>query len=315
VKHSQSGIALLTALFVVALATIAAVALVSSSAIAVRRAETLTDSEQAEWYASSIESWVCSLLLEDAKSRGQNQNYDSLGDLWAQPVPYLPLDNRGVARGQIVDLQGLFNLNNLGVLSPQEALAQFQRLLQNIPGMDPEAIGTLGPAIRDWLDSDADPSPGGGAEDDYYLSLDPPYRAANRFFASPSELLAVKGVTPAIYTALRPYVTALPTSTATINLNTAPLPVLASLSDSPTNWQAFIEERTKDPLTSLADAAKHNLFSNHPAPSRYAGVSTSYFQLRAQVTVGTAQITLYSTIHRTNGATAPVVISHSFGAD
>jgi general secretion pathway protein K len=276
----------------------------------------LTDSEQAEWYAVSVESWVCSLLEQEAKSKAQNQNYDSLGDIWAQPVPYLPMDNRGVASGKIIDLQGLFNLNNLGTLSPQATLAQFQRLLQNIPDMDPEAISTLGPAIRDWLDSDADPQPGGGAEDDYYLSLDPPYRAANRLFQSPSELLAIKGVTPAVYTALRPYVTALPTTSAKINLNTASLPVLASISDSPgSGWQAFIEERTKDPLTSVQDANKRNLFPNGFDPSPYAAVNTSYFQLQVQVTVGTAQTTLYSTIQRANSATAPTVIARSFGSD
>jgi general secretion pathway protein K len=93
-----------------------------------------------------------------------------------------------------------------------------------------------------------------------------------------SELLAVKGVTPAIYAALRPYVTALPTTSAKINLNTAPLPVLTSIAESPTTgWQAFIEERTKDPLTSLQDAAKRNLFPKGFDASSYAGVSTSYF--------------------------------------
>jgi general secretion pathway protein K len=61
----------------------------------------------------------------------------------------------------------------------------------------------LGPAIRDWLDSNAASLPSAGAEDDYYMGLDPTYRAANQLFQSPSELLAIEGVTPAVRAYLR----------------------------------------------------------------------------------------------------------------
>jgi general secretion pathway protein K len=146
--------------------------------------------------------------------------------------------------------------------------------------------------------------------------LDPPYRAANQLLKSPDELLAIKGVTPAIYEALRPYVTALPTTSAKINLNTAPLPVLESIADAETGgWQSFIAERMSDPLTSLQDATKRHLFPKAFDPSPYADVSTAFFQLQVKIIVGTTQLLLYSTIERTPGATAPTVILRSFGAD
>lgn len=115
VYHStQSGIALLTAIFVVALATIAAVALLSSSAIALRRSANLQESEQASWYAEGIESWARSLLAIQA----QTAKVDALGDAWAQPIAFIPID-QGRISGRIEDLQGRFNLNNLGQLNPQ----------------------------------------------------------------------------------------------------------------------------------------------------------------------------------------------------
>ena len=46
----------------------------------------------------------------------------------------------------------------------------------------------------DWLDEDIDPRPNSGAEDDYYMLQNPPYRAANRLMASASELRLVKGM-------------------------------------------------------------------------------------------------------------------------
>jgi general secretion pathway protein K len=128
-KATQQGVALLTALFVVALATIAAVSLMSTSAIALHRTSTMLDSEQAEWYARGIESWGWELLQKDAASKGGSKAYDSLADDWAQPIPQLPLDNRGSAAGRIVDLQGLFNLRT-----------QHETLGLGLPGRDFQTI-------------------------------------------------------------------------------------------------------------------------------------------------------------------------------
>ena len=47
--------------------------------------------------------------------------------------------------------------------------------------------------IADWIDADTQPI-NGGAEDSVYAAQTPPYRAANTFITSPSELLALPGV-------------------------------------------------------------------------------------------------------------------------
>jgi DNA uptake protein ComE-like DNA-binding protein len=60
-----------------------------------------------------------------------------------------------------------------------------------LPGMTPEVAD----AIVDWRDQDDTPSPY-GAENEYYGSLQPPYRAKNAPFDTVEELLLVKGVTP-----------------------------------------------------------------------------------------------------------------------
>lgn len=315
-RRAQRGIALLTAIFVVALATIAAVAMVSDAAIAIHRAANLQDSEQEEWYALGVEAWVCQLLAEAAQLQ-QSDHPDGLGDTWAQPMT-LPVDH-GVVSGRLEDLQGRFNLNNLASKNPQPYLDQFTRLLEDIPGVDPYAAADLGPAIRDWIDQDNERTGSGGAEDDYYLSLDVPYRTANQLMKSPSELHAVRGMTPALYTALLPYVATLPETDTAINVNTAPLPVLQSLTSQPSGALAeFAQTRVKTPIDKQGDIGSSGLFPTTGQQRQVPlDVKTSYFQLQASISIGDGHLLMLSTIKR-NGGTGqnPVqVLRHSFGAE
>ncbi len=63
-------------------------------------------------------------------------------------------------------------------------------MLEGLPWMTPEFAAS----IVDWRDSDSDTTQG-GAEDDYYLRLDPPYRCKNASFESVMELRLVCGGT------------------------------------------------------------------------------------------------------------------------
>lgn len=316
-RRRQRGIALVTAIFVVALATIAAVALFESSSIAIRRAVNLQESEAAWWFASGIESWVKSILKEDAKLN----DIDGLGDIWAQPVDFLPVDN-GTIRGRVIDLQGLFNLNNLAVQDPTRAKLydqQFQRLLDNLPGLDASQYRGIGDAIRDWADADGERTGTYGAEDNEYLGLDPPHRAANRLLVSVSELLQIKGVTPELYTALKPYVCALPVSGTKINVNTAPDVVLGSLSPNidRSALQRFLETRKAKPAKSYADVSGTGPQAFLPADVKQdtVDVRSAYFELQAEVFIGSGRLALYSVYSRSGGGGNPVVIAHSTDSD
>jgi type II secretory pathway component PulK len=94
--NRQRGIALVTAILVMALAVIAATAIMTSSNIAVHRAANLQDSERAWWYADGVEGWVKSVLERDL----EDNQIDSLKDIWAKPVDYLPVDQPQQFRAQ-----------------------------------------------------------------------------------------------------------------------------------------------------------------------------------------------------------------------
>lgn len=308
------GVALITALLVVALAAIAATALLSSSSLSIHRTAALRDTEQGWWIARGVEAWVLGLLEADRK----DSQFDALNEPWSLPVDNLPVEH-GFVRGGVVDLQGRFNLNNLDPrIAGSVYQAQFRTLLRNLAEVDlPQGLDS---AVRDWIDEDQTPNSMNGAEDAEYLNLTPPYRAANRPFTVVSELLAVRGVTPELYALLRPLVAALPVARASapapskINVNTAPPEVLRALSATTdeAKLEAFLRRRQDDPVE---DGSELNalLAEGIWGPEANASVldyRSQFFQIQGEVFVGSSRVALYSLIHRPDGG-MPVVLAHS----
>jgi type II secretory pathway component PulK len=95
----------------------------------------------------------------------------------------------------VADEAGKININALMILDPSGNT--LYTLLMQLPNMTSDIAN----AIIDWLDPDdtvrtSNDGGVGGAESDYYLSLNPPYRCKNAPIDSLEELLWVRGVTP-----------------------------------------------------------------------------------------------------------------------
>ncbi len=219
-KNRQHGAAIITALLVVALVATTVAFLLAQQSQALTRIERTSAHAQAQQYASATLDWARAALLEDQR-RSTN---DHLNEAWAQSLFAVPIEG-AVASGALHDEAGLFNLNNLiredGVKSEPDAEI-FRRLLSSLK-LSPE----LANALADWIDKDSEVSYPGGAEDQTYLSLSNPYRAANRPLLQVEEILRVRGIDQTAYIRLRPFVTALPVRTR-LNLNTAPQEVLVA---------------------------------------------------------------------------------------
>lgn len=115
---NSKGVALITALLIVALATIIAVAMTTRQQLDIHRTSNIIKGDQAYIYALGGESWAKSILLRD-----QNQ-IDSLDETWATQIPPLPIPG-GTIQLEIEDLQARYNINNL--LKQQQGI--FERLL------------------------------------------------------------------------------------------------------------------------------------------------------------------------------------------
>ena len=93
---------------------------------------------------------------------------------------------------EIVDAERKLNINRMN--DPH----RMQLILEQMGVLGGDADSLIN-AIADWRDPDNNPRAGNGAEDDYYLGLDPPYYAKNASIDDISELLKIRGVTPELY--------------------------------------------------------------------------------------------------------------------
>lgn len=308
----QHGIALITAILVVSIAVIAATAVLSAGSLAIQRTATLQETEKAWWYAIGVEAWVKTILQRDAKEN----KYDALNDIWAMPVDALPVE-QGFLAGRIIDEQGRFNLNNFGVTDAGTTFKDWQdiftRLFEQLK-LDPSLARPISEAIRDWVDADQNPTPYDGAEDNEYLSIRAPampYRTAGRFMQSVTELMAVKGINKDIYAALLPYISALPTADAKINVNTAPEALVRALVDKPsTEMEQFLRERAEKPAETDGELATKGVIAGQGASAARYSVVSSYFMLRADATIGSSRVAIYSLFYRPSQG-EPVVLARS----
>jgi len=320
--RTQRGIALLTALLIVSMATIIAINITERQQYDIRRTENILFSQQGYYYALGGEAWARGVLYRDHKNPN-NKNTDNLLEDWAQPLPVTIIEG-GTLGGQISDLQGLFNLNNLYVENPgdsqantylQKQQAYFKRLLEIL-----EIKAPITQAIIDWMDEDTDALFPDGAEDQIYEQKTPPYRTSNQRMRSPSELLLVEGVSIEIYEKLKPFITTLPETTL-ININTAPGEIIAALSSQLNLQEAseIVEDRSSvfDTIKDFIDETKGRANDKNKYELEIKdliGVSSQYFQVQAEVLIDKVSNRLTSNLKR-NADSSVETISRSPGVD
>ena len=291
--RSHRGVALITAMLVVAIAATLGTAMALNSDIWLRSATNAKDRTQAEAIRIGAQHFAAWALRKDARE----SKTDDLSEAWAQPQT-LPIDNGvGVISVQLVDAQGRFNLNNL-VKNDQPEIpyaGMFRRLLE-LEKVSPDLVE----AAIDWIDANSQAQPN-GAEDIDYLGLNTPYRSANRPFESVGELRLVRGFNAEIVERLSPYLTALPAGT-TVNLNTAPATVLAAMFPdlSTDTISQAIAGREKKPIASLSEFMQL-LPSGTPQPQVATSVTSTYFYLNVDTRIGRVQYRSTSLLMRPNG--------------
>jgi len=270
----QVGAAVLVAMLVVALASLAASSFLFRSQVEWRRLENLTRLNQARLVLRATDQWAASVLWDDA----MHSSVDYRGEAWATRLPPVEAEGYRVS-GWIEDQDGRFNLNNLvanGKIVPAQ-LATFTRLLRSL-----HLPETLAVYVADWLDADNIPYSDDSAESAYYAGLSPPYQAANRPMVSVNELLRVKGFDRNVFSVLQPFVTALPGGTV-VNVNTAPPEVLAALVEglAVADAYALVAKRDRSYYRNTQDF-QQALPYGLTAPGGIS-VASQYFLVRANI--------------------------------
>jgi general secretion pathway protein K len=307
----QRSVALLAAVLLVALATVLATRIGTRGAIDQRRAAAQMVREQAFGIALGAEAWAAEILREDMQ-RGQTE--DSLTETWAMPLPPLPIEG-GSVEGGMEDAQGRFNLNNLVTASGQPdlyVLAHFQRLLTALD-LEPKWAQIL----VDWMDPDSIRGFPDGAEDGEYLAGQPPYRAANTYLTSTSELLALPDFGIERYRKLAPYVVALPHGVK-LNVCTASGVVIDTLAPAfrefSADAQQLAKNRQKGCFPTVADLSAAFPPEAWAEAGSHVEQRSSWFRLTTRVTLGGTEVTLYSLLER-NGVGGSRATLRTFGTD
>ena len=166
----------------------------------------------------------------------------------------------GVYRVRLVDEGGKININRVDE-------GTLRRVFTNL-GIEEPRRSILIDSIMDWRDPD-DLHRANGAENDYYLSLQPPYTAKNGFFDTVEDLLWVKGMTADLFYGFSGPAGESGANSSTIglreiftvdspidrvNLRTATAAVIHALMGIPLDKsRAFVEERKKLSEKTLAD--------------------------------------------------------------
>jgi general secretion pathway protein K len=287
----EQGAALITALLTAALVSMLAVALISRQELDIRRTANVIHGDQALLYARGVETWATYLL-----SRNKDANQ---AEYIGKPLAPILVEG-GHVTGRADDLQGLFNLNNLVFTGTGENWLeyhrqQFRRLLATCE-MNEELVE----AVVDWLDSDQELTFPSGAEDREYLNQKMPYRTADRPMVSPGELNLVRGFSGEKFDGcLRPLVSALPEATK-LNINSAPAPLVASLSDriSRQTAEQVVADRPANGFETVEEFVQLDALAAAEIQAGFLDVKSDFFMLQSEAAIGQNQATIYSLVHR-----------------
>jgi general secretion pathway protein K len=329
----QRGIALLVAIMLVALGTIIAAAIAYENAMTARRSSATFALDESVLVAEAAESLAAFGLREVWRS---DRNHTYIGQGWDKPVGPVEVVPDVMLTASLEDMQGRFNLNNLVKTDGQVDQVQFvafEQLLASL-GIEPKWAGY----VVDWIDPDIMPTNPEGAEDSVYLGQTPPYRTANMYITSTSELLALPGFGHDRYRKLEPFVTALPYGTA-LNLCTAPGAVLDAYIPGRQEFGLDPEGLAKNRQAAGACFPKLTDYQaagggtgggppgqpvgaqRTPTPGNGGGPGgdtpsfvehSNYFKLTSYVTIGTTEFNLYSVLVQDgSGQVRPILRSYT----
>lgn len=311
-RLSQKGSALLMALFITAISTIITMGLIERQQINIHRSELILNSNQAYLYTQGAVVWAKHFLSTDIypgatnntpPNNAANASANSLKKIikWPVVMPPQKLPDGTVVNAILMDGQSFFNMNNLIDINQQ---GLFLNLLKNIlPSGYQQNIPSIVSALVAWI---TPPEQGTNINlEEYYLNHQPPYKSAHQLFTTVSEIRMVKGISPAIYNLISPYIIALPEKT-NLNVNSAPaLLVLSLSSNAETNNSAQLAQQLtalrdqKGGFANLTEFNQSSIVQQLGLGSESNFTTTSdYFLLRVEVDSKNIHMTLFALLKR-----------------
>jgi general secretion pathway protein K len=329
---NEAGVALVLTLVIVTLVAIIVLDLNYLMRVDVHASANFRDGVKAYYLAKSGVTLVKELFGRNSQEVDEIKNALLTGAPQTLPI------GEDSASVRVMDETGKINVNALiaqantpqpsaGAQSPQLAgrnqpreaqtvspwIQIAQDLLQRL-GIDPTLVG----AVTDWIDVDDIPTGSGGAESSYYRGLDKPYIARNGTMETIAELRLIKGFTDEVLLKLGArrvggivdpatnlYFTTLPLPQGggwRVNLNTAPAPLLNSLTREAGQYaDRIVQRRTQSRIENISELQQLGIIGEALQDFQRLGTLTSlYYSVEARGTVGD-MVTQITALIRTGG--------------
>ena len=307
-KRPQRGVAIITALLIVAIATTISISISTRLQLDVRRTSNMIATDQAYLYSLLAEEFF-QILLKDETTRKDFIEKPMIEEGFIKQIVPVESDEAVLLEVEVTDLSACINLNALTGNNSTSApdpitVSRLNELFKN------NQIPTkLTQAITDWIDSDLTDTIPDGAEDGYYMNLSKPYRTANTPIQSISELRLIKGLQDdGVYQSINVLIKGGFTAGSKkftnaaicafdtdnnanipININTASVEVLKSLLPGidQSKIDDIIEDRENSAYTKVPElfTEKANLVTD-----------SSYYLLKTTTKIGNANNVMYSII-------------------
>ena len=290
VRHpSQRGAAIVVAMLAVFLVAGIAASLLADLGRTIDGSSGLSDQAQARQLARDAVDWARNVLADDKK----RTSVDHAGELWATPVPPIPVED-GEVSGEIVDWSGRFNLNNLAPRGKADytAAGQFERLLGAL-GIEPGRAAAMSRALLARLVTVRE-SPSAST-----ASLQGMGYAERGPLLDLAELHAVPGFDAAIVERLRPVVVAV-RAPSRINVNTASAEVLHAVTtglDLATAG-ALVAERERAWFRNLGDLQGRLPAGASLSAASGVDVRSTHFLVTGRARYGRAMIKVEALLER-----------------
>ncbi len=294
--NRQKGIALLMAIMIVALVAIISVDMITQRQLQIYRTANLYFRDQAYQFCLGIERWGISALYQDfEKDKKESRMVDTHQDIWNTALVDFDVEQATI-EGEIFDLQGRFNLNNLILDGKVQVkwMASYKRLLASL-----DLPVSLADTLADWIDTNEQPTGSSGAEDIYYIALPAPYRAANQPLVHLSELLLIKDYSPEVYNTLKPYVFVAKPVTP-VNINTSSAAVLMAVIPSLSDGQAdsLISQIQSEPFLSVAEFLKESAIEDKAIEVSQVSVLSNFYVVNSHALIDKTKVSLQSVLNR-----------------
>lgn len=322
VARRQEGMAVISALLIVAFVTVVAASLTQRQATLLRSVQAEQARGQAHWLLRGGLDWARGVLQADA----QRGPVTHLGGDWVQPILRSRFGSEnprlvGTFSGRLHDEQAKFNLRNVvrqGKVSTEDVemfgrlcaqlgidAALASRIVQRVVMAVPRGQAQSESSERADTDSDVE----GNAGDDTNVrggraTLMLPEEAQAPMIRVLEDLLPLDGMSADVLERLRAYVTVLPTNTA-LNINTAPTAVLAAAVPGLTMAQArtLVDERDAGQWFQHRGDFVNRLRRLDVSMSRVRVAAVSqWFRLSSVAVLDQATVPMQALLHRQRGA-------------